>query len=55
MSDLPEEILTVADRAGRLTEEQRQMLYHLHRSLKGSFLQFDKLCRDLHIVTSTKG
>ena len=38
-----------------LTEDQRQLLYHLHRNLKGSFLQFDKLCRDLNIVTNTKG
>ena len=38
-----------------LTEAQREMLYHLHRNLKGSFLQFDKLCRELNIVTSTKG
>ena len=37
-----------------LTESQRQLLYHLHRNLKGSFLQFDKLCRELNIVTSTK-
>ncbi len=37
-----------------LTDEQRELLYSLHRNLKGSFLQFDKLCRDLAIVTSTK-
>ena len=38
-----------------LTHEQRELLYSLHRNLKGSFLQFDKLCRELNIVTSTKG
>ena len=43
-----------AETSTRLTPEQCQTLYHLHRNLKGSFLQFDKLCRELAIVTSTK-
>lgn len=37
-----------------ITMEQRRDLYDLHRNIKGVYLQFDKLCRDLDIVTSTK-